>query len=193
MKKLAQINPPVVWLWIFILGLLGLSFAFGPTAKRLNLHEVKFSTTSSSLLYFKNIRSYYYDIDESRKPFVLYRLKERNKDTSIISPGFTIISNPLNDEAYVYIENEGRHKQYALNTVFITEADSDTLLYENISKMNNEEQFEMAASIYLTLINEADIYGTGREGKPAKLFADDLSRRNAEIVLEDYFKLVNKL
>ena len=193
MKKLSKINPPVLWFWVFVVALLGLSFLFAPTAKLLNLHEIRFTTTSSSILYFKNIRSYFYEVDADRKPLLVYRLKSRTSSTVERPLDFSIVSNPLSNEAYIYLETNSKFKQSLKPSVFMVKENSDTLLYADVTKMNNEQHFDMAASIYLSLLSDEDIYLTTSERSRIKLFEDDHSRQNAEIVLEDYFKLVNKL
>lgn len=192
MKKSKPLNPPVIWVWTFVIVLLSLALAFGPANKRLNLHEVRFKTTSSSILYFKNIRSFYYQIIEKRKPLTLYRNKDYQENDSSSELPFTIITNPLADEAYIYVETE-RFKQLAPLSVFIIGHDSDTLSYKDIGGFNNEGHFKLAVAVYEGLSNQSQIL-LSTKGNTAKVILNtDEDRKTAITVLEDYFKLVNKL
>ena len=49
---------------VAMLGFILLWAIFGPKAKEIDITDISFSTTSSSQLYFKNIRAYFYDIEE---------------------------------------------------------------------------------------------------------------------------------
>ena len=68
---------------------------FGPKAKQINLQEIAFTSTNSSELYFKNMRSYFYDKEEREDArFMLYRIGSRNDALS-----FILVNNWLMDES----------------------------------------------------------------------------------------------
>lgn len=63
------------------------------------------SMTASSLLYFKNMRQYYYDIERNDETKIdIYRYRKRLKDENLLFFNISIIMNRIKDKAYIYIE-----------------------------------------------------------------------------------------
>ena len=193
LRQFKDLTPPAKWLITFIALVLGLSFLFAPRSRPVDLSEITFTTTSSSELYFKNIRSYYYDIyDREKAPFVIYRLKRRNRDTTELHLQFMIVSNPLANEAYIFAEPSPAIKQYDSLAVFISKDSDSTVTAALLSRMINEDHYLFAGNVFEKLLNGGQTFLINEDDTLAELFTGNEERRNAETVLEDYFKLVNK-
>ncbi|WP_137401730.1 hypothetical protein [Echinicola rosea] len=65
--------------------------------------------TDSNLLYFKNVRQAYYDIDKNREAKLeIYRLKSRFKDKNLIFFNLSLIISRIRNKAYIFIEPSQR-------------------------------------------------------------------------------------
>ncbi len=185
-------NPAAKALLVFIGFLLGLSFLFAPAPRAVDLNEVRFAHTSSSLLYFKNIRSFYYDIQpDERSGFILNRLKRRDLDSTRPSLQFTIVNNWRMDESYIYAELNTAGEQWAAPAVYFTRATKDTLF--SLNRLDNEAHYHFAAEVYNQLLRNQPLYLVNGQDTIKELYAEKRTNFNAAMVLEDYFKLVNKL
>ncbi len=68
----------------------------------------EFSITDASRIYFKNVRSAYYDAENRRDAKMnLYRLGKRVDDSTKNVLNATLILNAVNDAAYLYLEPQG--------------------------------------------------------------------------------------
>ncbi|MDZ7846427.1 MAG: hypothetical protein U5L96_06495 [Owenweeksia sp.] len=66
------------WLLGFIAVLIGFAFLFPPKPYPVNLAEISYGYSSSSKLYFHNMRSYFYHINENeRSPLGIVSIKEK--------------------------------------------------------------------------------------------------------------------
>ncbi len=193
-QKFKHLNPPVKWLFVFIAIVLGVSIIFAPRPRPVNLEEIGFSTSSSSRLFFKNTRSYYYDIyTQEKPPFVLYRLKRRIRDSSKAPLQFMIIENSMADEAYIFVENRLSQPPTAKLAIMLGATDKFPAERFAIEGINNEQHQLLAAKVYRRLLQNEQMHLVNGNDTLRELFEMKKDRSNAEIVLEDYFKLVNKL
>ncbi len=184
-----KLSLPAKGLMAFLTLTLGLSFFFAPQPKPIDWDNISFSTTSSSLLYFKNVRSYYYNISPDEKaPFVLYRLKRRIRDSSRHYLQFIIVNNPLQDEAYLFAELSPVSKKYpALSVRF-----NNNEVFELPALLKNEDHYRLGAKVFNHLINNEKMYLCSGPDTLTELFAEKKTNLSAEIILEDYFKLTDK-
>ncbi|MGB0176296.1 MAG: hypothetical protein ACPF9D_03960 [Owenweeksia sp.] len=192
MKRL----PPVPLLGKAVIGfvviILALAFLFAPQPKPVDVSSVDFHMTSSSRLYFRNVRSYYYDVEVHKASgFVLYRLKRRERDTSHTCILFSIIENTGQDEAYIYLELQDPGKQYPEPYVLISKVTGVSEV-QPLHDLDNEEHFRTAAAIWKGLLQDDAFILVSGTDTLADVLNDRKTRKDAEIVLEDYFKLIGK-
>ncbi|AWW30630.1 hypothetical protein DN752_11120 [Echinicola strongylocentroti] len=65
--------------------------------------------TDSNLLYFKNVRKPYYDIDKNKESKLeIYRLRKRFKNKNLIFVNPSIIISRIRNKAYIFIEPSER-------------------------------------------------------------------------------------
>jgi len=189
MKWWKNLNPPVKWLFYFIAGMLTLSFLFAPQPQPVDLEKVNFTTQAGSRLYFKNVRSYYYYINPREKaPFVLYRYKRRLQDSSGYHLPFLIIENPKGEEAYIFAEASEDMLKLEDPTIHFEAGVKSFKLKE----MNNQEHLILAARTYNALLKNEQIWLLNRSDTVSELYQNKVENANAEVVLQDYFKLINK-
>lgn len=184
--------PPVRWLLWFVVVVLTLSFIFAPEPKPVNWNKFETHTTSDSRLYFNNIRSFYYHrYPEEKPPMVLYRLKNRIKDTADVQLHFTIVLNILTDEAFTVAEwqNLPWPKEDMLLTAY---TDKDTVKLP-INYLSAPAEYKLARVIYNTLQKEGQFYLAHNNDTVVRLLHQPKQRETAETVLRDYFKLIQKL
>lgn len=157
---------------------------FGPQGKKINLKEIEFTTTNSSELYFKNIRSYFYDKEEINDAnFLLYRIKSREKDSIKINLQFLLVHNWLLNECYLIAETHhpGLQVEWEYDDEFGT---------IKLNGENNRAHFIFGAELFEQLDRDADIRLVNAGSK--KEFSQE-ERSSLKTSLKDYFKLVGKL
>ena len=181
-----NLNPPVRWLIYFVVVIMGLSFLFAPTPRKVHWGEISFHTESSAELYFHNMRSYYYHINEREKaPFTLYRFKKGG--SGILN--FVIVENRLADEAYIFSEWQDSLLPVGQARVYFG---GDSIAEAGFAKFTNEDHFRFAARCYQELLKDGDIRLYYGDRMIPGFFEQPEYRKRALSVLEDYFKLVGK-
>lgn len=194
MSKNRKNNPKLgKWLIAFIIGALGIALIIGPGPATDTFYVVNFKTTSSSLIYFKNIRSFYYSINEKDKtPFVLYGYRDWNDRDTDPALEFSIISNPLMDEAYIFSKFNTAYLNYDSLSLYIMGLDGSTQKKKSLKRLNNEDHYLIAATVYSNLFEEKETYLLNGEDTLGTLYPDPRDAELAKIVLGDYFNLVGR-
>ena len=175
-------------LFLFFLGavliFITLFALFGPQGKKINLKEIEFNTTNSSDLYFKNIRSYFYEKEEDPNArFVLYRINSREKDSSKLKLQFLLVHNWLLSECYLIAE--------PAKADFRIEWKYEGKLGRiNLKGENNRAHFIFAAELFEQLDRKADLWLLHTTSKIP--FSEE-EKASLRTTLKDYFKLVGKL
>jgi hypothetical protein len=91
---------------LLVLALGSLAACYNPDkSKKVDPNRAQFSTTASSLLFFKNVRQLYYDrqVNEAAK-LDLYRIGERKLTPTEPILNLLIVSNWRLDESYIMLE-----------------------------------------------------------------------------------------
>jgi hypothetical protein len=177
--------------WIIGMIVLIVLFAvFGPKVKRLDLKSINFISTESAELYFKNIRSFSYDRVENEKVnFILYRIKSREKDTTVFGLNFLIVSNWLQDENYILAEFQP-YNFISYGLYCENESGSDTI---RLNGSDVEAHYVFAANFYEQLSADSRFFYHNNQESLVELVISEEQRKSLEKSLKDYFKLVGKL
>jgi len=171
------------WLGIMLL-LLILYAVFGPSTKKISLEEVSFKTTQSSELYFKNIRSYFYNKEEHKESgFHLYSLKSLEENGSPLS--FVILQNWMMSEAYIMLETGSTDE---LTTPFTIEIEEEQQLVLNAE--DSYAQYVFAAQVFTALENDMDLR---LKQKDVVIYISERDKKALHKSLGDYFRLVGKI
>lgn len=179
--------------WFFYWGIsmlvIVICFAIFQPAKRINLQDLDFTTTQSSELYFKNMRSYFYDktVHEAAN-FKIYRIGSREKDSTKNKLSFMLLSNWLQSECYVMAESGlVDFKKKALKLSYEHPDSSGTLL---LSDGASYSHYVFAAKLYEQLNKNASLHL--KHSKNWIEFTEG-EKKSLKKTLNDYFKLIGKL
>jgi hypothetical protein len=187
-----RVNPAAKALVLFVLVALTLSFWFAPELKPVDIKQPSFTYTSSSQLYFKNIRSFYYNIyPDQKSKFTIYKIKRRERDSSKVWLQFNIIQNQLMDEAYIYADLNSLNEQWVDPQVILSNRERDKRI--SLLNLNNERHYQLAAAVFNQLLSNDPIFLMNGNDTIQELYATKSTNFSASIALEDYFKLINKL
>ena len=178
------------WFFYWSLGMVLLSILFSiflPN-KKIDLTEVDFTTTQSSELYFKNMRSYFYDKDENEEAnFKLYRIDSRVKDSSKNKLNFVLLSNWLQSECYIMAESGILDLSKETLQVLFKNADTSGRL--SLAEQDSYANYIFAAQLYTHLDQGSEI---SLELDKTHHFSES-EKKSLKKSLSDYFKLVGKL
>ncbi|MEM1137815.1 MAG: hypothetical protein AAGI07_18405, partial [Bacteroidota bacterium] len=133
----------------------------------------KYGTTDSSELFFKNMRQYYYDLENKGEAGLhLFRLKDRvlAQEHPIIN--LSIIFNWRNDEAYLYMEPNN----------FFSDTTEFTIIWKDVAnqkegayhflKGNRDTYFTFAAQVYNSILAEHNLFYKEDDGLTPLLVSD---------------------
>ena len=188
-KKFRALNPLVKGFLAFFVLTFGFAFLFAPELKPVNYEEVSFQTTSDSRLYFNNVRSFFYRIDRfSKAPMEIYRLKRRSGSRDSSNLNFAIAHYPGADQAFIVAEL-GADYRHCDSLILRFEAYPGV---ESLELMDGEQQFKIAAKVYSSLLEEQRIFLCCGSDTLKQLYVDKAEELDAEVALEDYFKLTLK-
>lgn len=182
-------NKLIFWFlgWFTVMLLIG--YLTQPDVYPSKLDVISFETSESAELYFKNVRSFYYDVSlEGEGVFDAYRLSALLEEKQEASLVFVIYNNWRQNLAFIRIDTS-RLKTNPVNHLVSLSVDGtiDTLL---LPDHINESQYTFAKNVYLAtqrknriaLITEND-----------SLWISESGAVNLRKTLRDYFKLIDKL
>ena len=177
-------RPAAILIFVLIL----LNGCTNTPQQQSNSTTSSFRTTAPSQLYFKNMRSIYYNVEEQEKSRIeIYQLKQFTKDTDrpIVYP--IIANNWLNDEAYLMLKtNDFVHGFSQPLQVEIMEQDKTITL----ASPTAQEQYVMAIDIYEALKAGHTLKVMGADEKAYPLFDGKFDRNHYTTTLRDYLRLI---
>jgi len=151
--------------------------------------ENRFHTTPPSLLYFKNMRSTIYTMEEQPKSRIeLYRHKQFGLAGERPAVYPIIANNWLQDEAYLFLErgNSSEPLQDPLTFAADTTASSSFLRLQGAQP---SQQYDLALGLYKGLQSEKQWYIKQRNGQFVPLYHEGNERMAFLVTLRDYLKL----
>lgn len=159
-----------------------------PAERPDKIDSIAFATTESAELYFKNIRSFYYQNNpEAEGVLDVYRLESIFSD-SLPSLPFAMYNNWRTNETFIRLDTAFINTREVLAVI----ADSSGVKTDTIQfpGMTNESQYLFARDIYKAL-DESEKLGLAKESEVIWLPAS----MNVSIkrTLTDYFRLLGKL
>ncbi len=165
-----------------------------PPEKAVQKTDPLFSTTQPSRLYFKNMRSFYYQ--QSTKPGTkidVYVLKKNLQSTKRPKLVPIIADNWMEDEAYILLE---RSPHPYLNTDTLTvrwesEKTGESGVYQ-MAQPSVLAQYELANFMYIHLNSghKLSFFTPDKEWEP--LFTDPMEAQNFLTTIKDYNTLTEK-
>lgn len=176
--------------WIFFMAVIILVVAFFFPTKKIDLATIDFQTKSSSSLYFKNMRAYFYDMEElSDGQLKLYRIGSREKDSSLNKLNFLLVNNWRQEECYIMAESSlSSYPETPLYLKCIVNDQNSELI--SLSDADSQANYRFAAKLYEHLSSNHQVY-LKQDGN--WLAFNESEKKSLKRSLKDYFKWVGKL
>lgn len=137
--------------------LIPLAFACNPDKEtRVDANAPQFETTQQSMLFFKNVRSMSYDLeDNQRAGMFIYRFKDRQTDTMQAAVNVALMNNWRNELAYVFIEpTPALNAQYQDTLQIVWQDSLGTQSGEySFAKGNRDAHFNFATQVYNSILS----------------------------------------
>lgn len=180
-------NPLLKFFSYWLLGVITLVAVFnffGPKTKSIDIKTVDFKTTSSAALYFKNLRSYYYHLEEdSSSRYNIYKLKKLEELNSGIS--LSIIHNWLLSESYIIFEFDSVEFKKGLKFYYREDEFVEEI---NLMDLDSHSQYIFSAKLYEYITSDGELYFKEKDEKLSTNI-----KKALKTSLRDYFKLIGKL
>lgn len=153
-----------------------------------------FSTTQPSRLYFKNMRSYYYQ--QSTKPgtkidvYVLKKILQSTEKPMLIP---VIADNWMEDEAYILLERS-THPYLSTDTLTVrweSEKTGESGIYTMVQP-SIQSQYELAKFMYESLNSGHKLSFLTPNKEWKALFSNAQEAQNFSITIRDYNTLTEK-
>lgn len=153
--------------------------------------DLRYRTTVPSLLYFKNMRSFYYDqkvVEGSRMDRYRLRQFETSSQRPILYP--IIVNNWMEDEAYILIE-KNEYDEFSA-PLLLRWLENGKYREIRLTPKNKEGQYLFASEINKALLSgvKLEIKTIGDQFVP--IFQNKKDRSNFLLVIRDFFKLTEK-
>lgn len=182
-------NKLMLWFIGWFLIMILLAVIFQPESRPSKFDTLNFDTTESAELYFKNVRSFFYSLNEEGEGvFNAYRLNAMYADTEVFGIRFVIYNHWRQNMAFIRIDTNHTdlsHIEYLVSASANGEIDSIFT-----PDLYNESQYDFAKNIYFAARDKNRI-GVPHENDT--LWIPQSQMINLRTTLRDYFKLVGRL
>ena len=173
--------------FIFVLVM---SFFNGKRANNSGKAPSPMRMTDPERIYFKNVRSAYYDIENRRDAkMTVYRHGKRAKNPEEPTLVFSIILNQVNDEAYIFLEPNFEDLPIRMKWLVPEKNQEGEIVFEGGDKFAH---FEFAQQITPLLQGNALFEVLVKENW-IPLWEDEKEKNAVLVTIEDYQKLINLL
>jgi len=161
--------------------------------KDISEDEAKYTTSDASELFFKNVRSIYYEKTVMNNAKLdVYKIKERLQAEDYPLLNLSIVVNWRYDEAYVLTEpNTYLQQMDTVRVIWQDTTNNDEGTYKFVQG-NKDAHFRFATQIYRSLSAEHQLYLLNEEEKVKFMHRRD-AREPFRKTMVDYFRLVDLL
>jgi hypothetical protein len=181
----------IKYFFIGLAAFLGVLLVSGGGSSGLNQKEPSFERSSSGLIYFNNVRRYYYQATiDTASGYKINRFKKLY-ELDCNQPALRIFITENKNSSAFWLRFEPCDSLLIENDSFL-HFDNQQI---NIRKMNAEQSYHFGEFLFNTFTNNnyaSEIAISCNEKKYA-LFADEKERKQALRTLKDYFKLVGRI
>lgn len=158
----------------------------------LDSENLRTKTSDPSVLFFKNVRSPFYSLEENKEAGVnIYRLTDELESQRPNDIGFSIIHSWKTDNAYIFVEPKGVYDSLSLLEIKAMQNDSSHSLIK-YSEGNAVEQALFASKIYNEMISGSS-FELLHENESVELWNKPKRKEAIRILLYDYFNLTENL
>lgn len=161
------------------------------TERQKGTGDRRFRTTPPSLLYFKNMRSTQYTVEEQPKSRIeLYRLSKFEIATKRPALYPVIANNWLEDEAYLFLQPNDWEAGF-LSPLTLSQDTNWTAHIVQLSPPTPERQYELGMRLYNTLRRGELWYAAAADSTFAPVFKDGDERAYFLTTVQDYLRLTD--
>ncbi|MGI9542226.1 MAG: hypothetical protein ACR2MX_03145 [Cyclobacteriaceae bacterium] len=152
----------------------------------LDPYSPNFNTTDASELYFKNVRQYYYDLEEQDGQN-MFSLGNRNQEASYPNLILIITMDWRKDQAYLSLASSPYFSEDSPIEVQALARERDE--HHKLVSRDKVETFAFVTKIYQSILNEQKLYVL-IDDKQYPLFANESDREAFRITAFDFYRLV---
>ncbi|MCS7018138.1 MAG: hypothetical protein RMJ87_03305 [Cytophagales bacterium] len=160
---------------------------------KVSTEEVHFTTSASSVLFFKNVRQIYYERQENNAAkAIIYRMRSRVHNNSI----------PLLYPAIVYLWAQDEAAVILERNEFLADTDTLRFIWQDTVQQTSGEyvfpngdrrtHYRLAAQLYHSIQEEHRLWLQTDSGR-IPFFVSEKEREPFRKTMVDYFRLVNVL
>ncbi|MCR9099893.1 MAG: hypothetical protein NXI25_08075 [bacterium] len=176
-----------------VTGLFLICMACSPdsTERQMGTGDRRFRTTPPSLLYFKNMRSTQYTVEEQPKSRIeLYRLNRFETVTRRPALYPVIANNWLEDEAYLFLQPNDWEAGF-LSPLTLSQDTSWSSEVLQLQPPTPVQQYELGLRLYESLKRGEAWYAAATDSTFAPLFEDGDERSYFLMTVRDYLQLTD--
>jgi len=174
-----------------MVGLIAISFEPNP-AITLKGGMMQTSVSDQDLLYFRNLRQFYYEKEEKEEAKMdLFRLTSRNQDSLAPAINFTLVHNWSMNQAFIVGEKNAWFG--TMDTVSIFWSNEATKEFGSLLLTDfDAEQHYLFALEFYNLVRHAEVrfFVEERPDKRLEFLQSEKERASLRKTIKDYFKLV---
>ncbi len=159
---------------------------------RPDFESLEFKTTEQAKLFFKNVRSFYYEADlYSFEGAEVYRWADREKDTSRYWINPVLVIHLLQDKAFILTEISPAVQSNCKSFLY-REIDNavDSIQWKPSSM---EDHFNLNVFIYDAIDTKARIYLRLRDGQKVECLTKEKQQSNYHKQIRDFLRLVGAI
>lgn len=146
-----------------------------------------FHTTAPSRLFFKNMRSFYYQAEETPEKMDRYQLRKIQKDSDDLIFIPVILDNWLEDEAYIRVQPNFEYPSGDTLTIYWSAGRQEGTY--TLSAAQNQDHYDFAKQLYESLLAGHQLWMLDEDRQKLLVFTDQADRANYITTLRDYYKL----
>jgi hypothetical protein len=193
MKAIYQKNKLIFWFGGWFAFMLILMALGAPEETRLNKSGVSFRTTESEELYFKNMRSFFYHIEEDKQSgFTIYRIKSRNLDTAKASLTYALVNNWRQDETYIL--TEANPALNSLEDIHIEIGFENGSTYvDSFYLADSFRHYLIAEQVFEAVQEDSSTVHLTYNNRKVEIWKNKDERKSVRRTLKDYFKLTGRI
>jgi hypothetical protein len=159
----------------------------------INKNDYKNSTTPNSIIFFRNVRQSYYDLEEHKvSKSEMFRISEREISEDKPNLNVMIRHVPIQEKAFVMIEPNALLNELDTIIVFWSNSAKNTAgKYELPKRANMEQHFRFATELYQSIQSGQTLeIRTKENGKQAFWKQPDANEPFRKTMV-DYYRLIN--
>lgn len=182
-------NKLIIWFSAWLAFMILLVLITQPDSRPSKFDEVSFQTTESAEIYFRNVRSLYYNFrEEGGGTFDAYRLSALYEDTLAFGIRFVIYNSWRQNMAFIRVDTN--YTKFLESDYLVSASANGDIDTIPAPDEYNESQYEFAKNIFLAARSKNRI---GFPQKADTLWVSDSDMVSIRKTLRDYFKLIGKI